>query len=590
MSFFHLLFSFLFFFEKIEGMRWNLSVSVVLLCVSGVALGYFADQFVTVPQPKEIKSVGALESARAVELDAKSLTIVDSAKVCDADCVAIVKNAFNRSVLQAMEAQRGLAPWKLSPHPEFSMAPVGKASLAEKLTAVSVAFTGKSAAVPALDAKSTAAEYYELAVDATGAAKINAHTVWGVLHALETLCQVVEWNGKDFVVQRVPFAVADEPRFAWRGFMVDVSRHYMPVRKLENLVDTLASFKMNVLHMHLSDAQSFPLEIPELPAFANAAFSRRAVYRTGDIANLTEYARQRGVLLVPEIDIPAHTASWRFANEDVTANCFEYLASRPGSYEENLVALNPASGETWKTITTVLDRVGATFAASPYTHVGGDEVSATCWQRCTQKDAILAYMSEHGIASYADLEATFDRYTQKTVATAGKVPVVWEDVMMKDAALPGSIVHIWRNTDRLVQAVRAGHYAIQSYGYYLDRQSPLCSGECSGINWMFSWTYRDIYRTDPTKGLGLSAEEEARVLGGEAALWAESIDAPNFDAMGISRLGAFAERLWSPASVTDPKALEIRTQRHRCLNAKRGIAPGAGPLSSDFCETSRFFQ
>jgi len=199
-------------------------------------------------------------------------------------------------------------------------------------------------------------------------------------------------------------------------------------------------------------------------------------------------------------------------------------------------------------------------------------------------------MKSKGISTYTDLESFFDHYSQKKTVSVGKTPIVWEDVLQKNAAEPGSIIHVWRSHDILVKAVRSGFNAITSYPYYLDRQDPLCSGTCSGINWMFSWTYREMYRNDPTEGHGLTPEEAARVLGGEATMWAESIDTPNFDAMAIGRLGAFAERFWSPSTVTDPKNFEARSQRLRCLNVKRGIAPGAGPLSTDYCETAKFYN
>lgn len=469
------------------------------------------------------------------------------------------------------------------------MAPVVKPSLPDSITEINVVFTGTSPAVPPMVATNTTAEYYELAVDMTGPVKITVHTVWGALHALETVAQLFEWNGADFVVQRIPIAIKDEPRFPWRGFMVDCARHYLTLNKLRDIIDTVVTFKMNVVHLHLSDAQSFPMEIPDIPSLAKSAFSSKAVYSTKDMMDLVEYARVRGVMLMPEADIPAHTASWRYANEDVTANCFSYLASLTGVYEENLAALNPASDLTWSTIDTIIKHYAKTFSTSPYTHVGGDEVSSTCWEHATQKDAIIAFMKSHNIASYSDLEAFFDHYSQKSAVNSGKTPVVWEDVLAKNAVEPGTIVHAWRSHDPLVKAVRQGNYAITSYPYYLDRESPLCSGTCSGINWMFSWTYRDMYGVDPTKDLGLTPEEEARVLGGEAALWGESIDSLNFDQMGISRLGAFAERYWSPSSVTDPKNFEARSQRHRCLNVKRGLAPNSGSLSSDFCETAKLF-
>jgi len=562
---------------------------IVVACVCAVTLAYVKDTFQVLPVPKSVSS-NDQSVARGVNLGSNPLSITDAKGVCNAECQTILKDAFNRSITFAMNSQRGLEPWKLSPHPEFSMAPVVNPSLPDSITEVNVVLTGLSPAVPLMLAKNTTIEYYELSVDKTGPVMITAHTVWGALHAFETLTQLFEWNGADFVVQRLPISIQDEPRFAWRGFMVDCARHFIPLPKLRGIVDTLVTFKLNVLHMHLSDAQSFPMEIPDIPSLAQSAFSPKAVYSTKDMAEFVEYARVRGVMVVPEADIPAHTASWRYADADVTANCFEYLGSLSGVYEENLAALNPASDLTWKTIDTILQHFSKTFSSSQYTHVGGDEVSSTCWEHPTQAAEINAFMQSHNLGSYTELESFFDQYSQKSTVASGKVPIVWEDVLQKGAAQPGTIVHAWRSHDTLVSAVRQGNLAITSYPYYLDRESPLCSGTCSGINWMFSWTYRDMYGSDPTEGPGLTPEEIARVLGGEAALWSESIDAPNFDAMGVSRLGAFAERFWSPSTVTDPKNFEARSQRLRCLNVKRGIAPGSGPLSSDFCETAKFFD
>jgi len=562
---------------------------IITACICSIAFAYIQDTFQVLPVPKSV-TFGKQEVSRGVKLSNNPLTISDSKNVCTGECQTLLKDAFNRSISAAMKSQIGLEPWKLSPHAEFSMAPVVKPSLPDSITEINVAFSGLSVAVPPMIAKNTTFEYYEISVAETGAVKVNVHTVWGALHAFETIAQLFEWNGADFVVQRIPIVLKDEPRFPWRGFMVDCARHYMPLPKLRGIVDTIVAFKMNVLHMHLSDAQSFPMEIPDIPSLANSAFSSKAVYSTKDMTAFVEYARVRGVMVVPEVDIPAHTASWRFANSDVTADCFAYLASLSGVYEENLAALNPASDLTWKTIDTIIQHYSKTFSSSAYTHVGGDEVSSTCWEHATQASAIVDFMKSHNIASYSDLEAYFDRYTQKSTTSSGKTPIVWEDVLQKGAVEPGTIVHAWRSHDTLVNAVRGGNYAITSYPYYLDRQSPLCSGTCSGINWMFSWTYRDMYASDPTENLGLTPEEIARVLGGEAALWAESIDSPNFDAMGVSRLGAFAERFWSPSTVTEPKNFEARSQRLRCLNVKRGIAPGSGPLSSDYCETAKFYE
>jgi len=565
---------------------------IVIACVFSVSLAYIKDSFQVLPFPKIVSS-GEQKSARQVYYFGANPLIIDDPKtVCLTDCLRLLNNAFQRSVVNTTEAQEGLAAWKLSPHPEFSAAPVVEESLPHKISQVIVTFTGLADPLAPMVAVNTTLEHYEIDIDYDGEVHLTTHTVWGALHGFETIAQLYEWHEDShfphFVVQRIPISIKDEPRFPWRGFLVDCARHYMPMSKLRNLVDTLAAFKMNVLHLHLSDAQSFPMEIPDIPSLAQAAFSPKAVYSTIDMQSLVQYAYERGVMVVPEVDIPAHTASWRFADDDITANCFDFLASRTGSYEENLAALNPASNKTWTAIDTIIKHYSKTFSTSPFTHVGGDEVSSLCWEHATQASAIKSFMKKHGISSYSDLEAYFDHYSQKSAVRSGKTPIVWEDVLQKDAVEKGTIVHAWRSRDTLVSAVRKGNYAITSYPYYLDRQDPKCSGSCKNINWMFSWTYREMYANDPVEGL--SEKEAARVLGGEAALWGESVDASNFDAMGIGRLGAFAERFWSPSTVTDPKNFEVRSQRFRCLNVKRGIAPGAGPLSSDFCETAHFFD
>ena len=197
-------------------------------------------------------------------------------------------------------------------------------------------------------------------------------------------------------------------------------------------------------------------------------------------------------------------------------------------------------------------------------------------------------MARNNVTNYDGVERYFDLFAQKTVLDAKKRPIVWDDsyangnIYSKDV-----IIHSWQSNDRLVSAVKAGHDVIQSYGYYTDRQSPLCSGECSNIYWMFSWTFHDFYAQDPVKGLGLTEEEEKHVIGGEAAQWSESTDVVNVDAMALSRTVAIAERLWSPYTYTDTRLFEPRSQRFRCLSVRRGFSK-AGPLSSDYCELAEY--
>jgi len=248
---------------------------------------------------------------------------------------------------------------------------------------------------------------------------------------------------------------------------------------------------------------------------------------------------------------------------------------------ENVLPLNPAAPKTWDTITKVLGEVSTTFS-SPYLHVGGNEVSTYCWEQAKQRADITAWMKQHKITSYSDVTKFFYAFTQNATQMNKKTPVVWEDVFSAAATSKGTLVHVWRSTSLLAKVVQSGYNAILSYGYYQDRQSPLCSGNCPAY-WMYSWTYRDMYNTDPTKGLGLTPEQEQRVLGGEACIWGESVDQVNIDQMDLTRAVAVAERFWSSPNVTSFLSLEARSQRWRCLAVRRNVI-ASGSLSTDYCE------
>ena len=197
-------------------------------------------------------------------------------------------------------------------------------------------------------------------------------------------------------------------------------------------------------------------------------------------------------------------------------------------------------------------------------------------------------MARNNVTDFDGVERYFDLFTQNSAYETKKRPIIWEDSFVKGNVVDKDvIVHVWRNTERLVKAVKAGHDVIQSYGFYTDRQDPLCSGVCSNVYWMFSWTFHDFYAQDLVRGLGLTEEEEKHVLGGEAAQWSESTDPVNVDAMALSRTVAIAERLWSPYTYTDTRLFEPRSQRFRCLSVRRGFSR-AGPLSSDYCELAEY--
>lgn len=210
-------------------------------------------------------------------------------------------------------------------------------------------------------------------------------------------------------------------------------------------------------------------------------------------------------------------------------------------------------------------------------------------------------MANNNLENFSDVERYFGLYAQKVAINAGKRPIVWDDSYTNDCTLDKNvIVHSYRSSDIYTKAIKEGYDVIQSYGYYLDKQSPICDGYCSGIHWLYAQTCnnpikykyiyvvllfidRDFYAMDPTEGLNLSEDEKKHVLGGEAAQWTEGMDAANFDGIAFSRTGAIAERLWSPSTYNDVRLFEPRSQKFRCLALRRGISQ-AGPLYADYCE------
>ena len=213
-------------------------------------------------------------------------------------------------------------------------------------------------------------ESYTLSIAADGTCKIESNEIWGAMHAMETFTQLLERNieTKQVFTTYAPATVKDSPRFPHRGLMIDTSRHYLTVSAIKKMIDILPMSKFNTLHIHLVDAQSFPFDSPSAPEIVKGAYSSKLTYTQKDLMLITEYAAERGVRMIFEIDVPGHAASWNAGYPKVMADCFEKY-----SYNINDFALNPAVDDTYTVLNAVLgDLVKATN--SSLVHIGGDEV------------------------------------------------------------------------------------------------------------------------------------------------------------------------------------------------------------------------
>ena len=248
---------------------------------------------------------------------------------------------------------------------------------------------------------------------AEGVIALSSNTVWGALRGLATLAQLAR-HGQLFA----GLSIDDNPRFPWRGLLLDVARHFFPVQSLMSVIDGLAALKMNVLHLHLSDDQAF--------RFPSAAFPKLASdehYSIDELHGLVRYAADRGVRVIPELDMPGHVTSWLTA--------YPEWGSEPTTpslrFGVHQACLNPLNESVYDAIAILLSELAEVFP-DDYVHVGGDEVSPAWWLR---DPTIATYLEDHGMTTH-DLQNAFLVRVCAMVRKLGKQPIGWDEILHPD--------------------------------------------------------------------------------------------------------------------------------------------------------------
>jgi hexosaminidase len=374
-------------------------------------------------------------------------------------------------------------------------------------------------------------ESYELVINPSGA-KLTAPTPLGVLHGLQTFLQLVEPTTNGFAAPVV--TIKDQPRFPWRGLLIDVGRHFIPLNVLKRNLDGMAAVKMNVLHWHLYDNEGFRVESKRFPKLQEAG-SDGLYYTQDEIREFVAYARDRGIRVVPEFEMPGHSRSL-FAG-------YPELASGPGPYTIDPggadAVMDPTREETYQFIDKFIDEMAKLFP-DDYFHIGGDEVNGHQWDT---NPKIQAFIHAHGRKNNQDLQAYFNQRLQKILSKHHKIMMGWDEVLHPD--LPKTVVvQSWRGQQSLATAAQQGYSGLLSFGYYLD----------------LMWPASRHYAVDPMSGAAASLNpgEKRRILGGEACMWSEWVTPENVDSRIWPRNAAIAERLWSPPEVQDPGSMYSR--------------------------------
>ncbi len=395
--------------------------------------------------------------------------------------------------------------------------------------ALVITTTGPSASVQQLGED----ESYHLAVSPTGAV-LNAPNPLGVLHGLQTFLQLVHTTPQGFAVDAV--TIDDQPRFPWRGLMLDVGRHFMPLNVVRQTLDGMEAVKLNVFHWHLSEDQGFRVESKTFPLLQGKG-SDGLYYTQEEITGIIEYARDRGIRVVPEFDMPGHATAWFVGYPDLASGKGPYQIERQwGVFDP---AMDPTRESTYEFLDRFLGEMTALFPDA-YFHIGGDECNGKEWDA---NPRIQQYMREHNIKDNAALQAYFTSRVQKLVTQRGKITVGWDEVLQPDTP-KDVVIQSWRGQKSLAQAARRGNRGLLSTGYYIDLNYPASQH----------------YAVDPMEGATaeLTPEQQKNILGGEATMWSEFVLPENIGGRIWPRTAAIAERFWSPQETKDVDSMYQR--------------------------------
>ncbi|KAL9085494.1 MAG: hypothetical protein Q9159_004689 [Coniocarpon cinnabarinum] len=462
----------------------------------------------------------------------------------DSASAAIVETAINET--RETLFNKNFVPWKFHPrNSDFEPQPGGT-----QIQTVTLTINDTSSATnisKPLDGQFD--EGYSLQVTDDGKATIQAASAIGISWGLNTFSQLFyrHSNGGAYT-SSAPVMISDSPVFPHRGLNLDVSRTYYDVQDIIRTIDALAFNKFNRLHVHITDAQSWPLVIPSHPELSDkGAYTTGQVYNPDQLQQMQQYGAARGVEVYLEIDMPGHTSAVAFSHPELVAafnaqpDWDTYCAEPPCG----TLKLNDSAVYTFldSLFGDLLPRVAANNA---YFHTGGDEVNFN------------AYSFDDSVGNTNDtkvlqplLQNFFD-YIHKNVTAAGLTHIVWEEMLLSyNLTLPPeTVVQSWQSDEAVQQIVSKGLRAISGNYNYTQKYFPF-NDYCSPLkNW------RDVYSYDPLSGV--AQEQSHLVLGGECSMWSEQSDGVSVDGIIWPRLAAAGEVLWSGAK--DPATGQNRSQ------------------------------
>lgn len=385
-------------------------------------------------------------------------------------------------------------------------------------------------------------EAYTLVIN-DSSISINSRTDVGAIRGLATLLQLTQNDITQYYFPGI--TIKDEPRFVWRGLMIDVARHFQPINVLKRNLEAMASVKMNVFHWHLTDDQGFRIEskiYPRLQEFA----SDGQYYTHEQIKDIVTYADNLGIRVIPEIDVPGHASALLAAYPEIgSKDGFEYAVERnSGIFDPTL---DPTNEKTYQFLENLFSEITPLFP-DDYFHIGGDENEGKHWN---ENQRIQSFKKEHDLKTNHDLQTYFNIRLEKILNKLDKKLMGWDEIMTPNMPTT-AVIHSWRgeneglqNGGSLIEAAKHGYQTVLSNGYYIDRMLSV----------------KHHYSVDPIGNIKLSDTERANILGGETTMWSELVTPLTIDSRIWPRTAAIAERFWSPQAINNINAMKKRLKK-----------------------------
>ena len=443
---------------------------------------------------------------------------------------------------------------------------------------------------------------------------ITAQTVWGAMHAFTTLQQIVISDGQGGLMIEHPVSIQDSPLYPYRGAMIDSGRNFISIPKIYEQIDGLALSKMNVLHWHIVDDQSWPIEIKRYPQMTQGAYSAKQTYSQTDVKAIIAYARARGVRIIPEIDMPGHASQgWTAVDPSIVACANSWWSNDVWAYhtavEPNPGQLDILNNKTYDVVKNVYTELSSLFTDNIF-HVGADEIQTGCYNFSA---AARQYFAQNSSRTYNDLlQIWVDKAIPIFESVSDKRLMMWGDVLLNtphaNNVPKNVIIQAWNNgIQDIANATKAGYDVVVSSSdfLYLDcgfggwvgndpRYNEMTNPNASLMTYNYggnggSWcapykTWQRIYDYDFT--LNLTEAQKAHVLGAEVPLWSEQVDDTVISAKMWPRAAALAELTWS-GNVDPTTGIKRTTQMtQRILNFREYLVANgvmAAPLMPKYC-------